>query len=328
MELLTALSRTELRPFHGHVTAFEQLHSDGGFSYYRLTVEPWLAFLGHRRDSFVFHDMTIIEIVENLFADYAGQGTLVPAWRWELKEYVGVSQALHLHAVYNESDLQFINRLLAIEGITYFVEHTGDSNSPSLGKHTVVFADHVGAFKPGAQPTVRFTRAAATESEDSVQEFNTSASWNTQSLEMASWDYRSLDTRSVAAWGGDAKGSGNGDTGLSSWDTPGAYGWPDRETGERLAQRRLESENAAGSLIRGKSTVRTFGTGSSLSLNDHFDFDVNAATRTDSPSNTFNILRVEHHARNNVGASLSDRVRSKARADARAQVQASRDKQC
>jgi type VI secretion system secreted protein VgrG len=193
IELLTALSRTDLRPFHGHITVFEQLHSDGGFSYYRLTVEPWLAFLGHRRDSFVFHGMTIIEIVENLFADYAGQGTLVPTWRWELKD-TSVYRKRSTFTQYNESDLQFINRLLAIEGITYFIEHTGDSNSPSLGKHTVVFADHVGAFKPGAQLTVRFTRAAATESEDSIQEFNTSASWNTQSLEMASWDYRSLDT--------------------------------------------------------------------------------------------------------------------------------------
>ncbi|MDB5800607.1 MAG: hypothetical protein JWL63_1546 [Rhodocyclales bacterium] len=305
IELLTALSRTELRPFHGHITAFEQLHSDGGFSYYRLTVEPWLAFLGHRRDSFVFHDMTIIEIVENLFADYAGQGTLAPTWRWELKD-TSVYRKRSTCTQFNESDLQFINRLLTAEGITYFIEHSGDSNSPSLGQHTVVFADHVGAFKPGAQPNVRFTRAAATESEDSVQEFNTSASWNTQSLEMASWDYRSLDTRSVAAWGSDAKGSGNGDTGLISWDTPGAYGWPDRETGERLAQCRLESENAAGCLILGKSTMRTFGTGNSFSLKDHFDFDITAATQAERPSNSFNILRVEHHARNNVGASLSE----------------------
>ncbi|WP_254212192.1 contractile injection system protein, VgrG/Pvc8 family, partial [Xanthomonas fragariae] len=40
LELLTAESRTALRPFHGHVTAFERLGSNGGLARYRLTIEP------------------------------------------------------------------------------------------------------------------------------------------------------------------------------------------------------------------------------------------------------------------------------------------------
>ncbi|MDB5802576.1 MAG: hypothetical protein JWL63_3515, partial [Rhodocyclales bacterium] len=306
IELLTALSRSELRPFHGHITAFEQLHSDGGFAYYRLTVEPWLAVLGHRRDSFVFHDMTVVEIVERIFADYAGQGTLAPTWRWELKD-VSVYRKRSTCTQFNESDLQFINRLLAAEGITYFIEHTGDSSSPALGQHAVVFADHSGAFKPNAQSSIRFTRAAATESDDSIQEFSTAVSWNTQAVELASWDYRSADTQPVAAWGNDADGGGEG-TGLTSWDMPGAYSWPDRETGERLARCRLDSDSAAGRLIRGEGTVRTLRPGSNFSLADHFDFGIAAATQENDQPNTnaFNILHVEHRARNNVGASLSE----------------------
>lgn len=30
--------------------------------------------------------MTILEIVEDLLADYAQAGALVPAWRWELAD--------------------------------------------------------------------------------------------------------------------------------------------------------------------------------------------------------------------------------------------------
>ncbi|OLK80693.1 contractile injection system protein, VgrG/Pvc8 family, partial [Xanthomonas oryzae] len=36
LELLTAESHTALRPFHGHVTAFERLGSNGGLARYRL----------------------------------------------------------------------------------------------------------------------------------------------------------------------------------------------------------------------------------------------------------------------------------------------------
>ncbi|AAW76720.1 hypothetical protein XOO3466 [Xanthomonas oryzae pv. oryzae KACC 10331] len=86
LELLTAESHTALRPFHGHVTAFERLGSNGGLARYRLRVEPWLALLAQRVDSYVFQDMSVVEIAESVFADYAGQGALAPAWRWELSD--------------------------------------------------------------------------------------------------------------------------------------------------------------------------------------------------------------------------------------------------
>ena len=43
LELLTAASRSELRPFHGHVTEAALLGSDGGLARYRLVIEPWLS---------------------------------------------------------------------------------------------------------------------------------------------------------------------------------------------------------------------------------------------------------------------------------------------
>ena len=45
-----------LHPFHGHLTQITQQGADGGFGRYRLIIEPWLAFLGHNRDSYLFQD--------------------------------------------------------------------------------------------------------------------------------------------------------------------------------------------------------------------------------------------------------------------------------
>jgi type VI secretion system secreted protein VgrG len=53
--------------------------------------------------------------------------------------------------------MAFIALPLHDEGLFYFFEHTGDADSATLGSHTVVIADHNGAFKPNAQASVNFT---------------------------------------------------------------------------------------------------------------------------------------------------------------------------
>lgn len=51
LELLCQDSRSELRPWHGHVVAAALVGSDGGLARYRLVIEPWLALLDRRVDS-------------------------------------------------------------------------------------------------------------------------------------------------------------------------------------------------------------------------------------------------------------------------------------
>ena len=53
-----------LRSWHGHVTAALYLGTDGGLAGYRLVVEPWLAFLGQRRNCQVFQDKAVPAILE------------------------------------------------------------------------------------------------------------------------------------------------------------------------------------------------------------------------------------------------------------------------
>ncbi|MBS1161188.1 MAG: Rhs element Vgr protein, partial [Proteobacteria bacterium] len=51
------------RSWHGYVTEAMQLGADGGLARYRLIMEPWLAFLGQRRDNYLFQDKTVIDIL-------------------------------------------------------------------------------------------------------------------------------------------------------------------------------------------------------------------------------------------------------------------------
>jgi type VI secretion system secreted protein VgrG len=161
IELLTPAGTSALRPLHAHITAAGLLGSDGGLARYRLSLAPWLALLGHRQDSYIFQNQSVPEVIDELLADWQGQGALTPAWRWELSDPSAYPRR-SLTTQFDETDLAFLERLLNEEGLFYWFEHTRD-------QHTLVIADHNGAFKPGAQPDIRYTSSAsASLKEDSL----------------------------------------------------------------------------------------------------------------------------------------------------------------
>ncbi|WP_413673855.1 contractile injection system protein, VgrG/Pvc8 family [Massilia cellulosiltytica] len=59
-----------LRYFNGYVTEFRFLRADGGFAFYHMVLEPWLAFAKLRKDNVSFHGKSVIELTELTFARY------------------------------------------------------------------------------------------------------------------------------------------------------------------------------------------------------------------------------------------------------------------
>jgi uncharacterized protein involved in type VI secretion and phage assembly len=60
--------------------------ANGGFARYRLTIEPWTRFLSLGRDSRLFQDMTVCDILDAVMKSYDGKGRLAPAWRFDLQD--------------------------------------------------------------------------------------------------------------------------------------------------------------------------------------------------------------------------------------------------
>ena len=73
----------------------------------------------------MFQDQTVMEIVDEIFNDWAGQGQLKPQWRWDLADAAAYPRR-SLSVQYNESDLAYVHRLLREEGLFYWWEHTGE----------------------------------------------------------------------------------------------------------------------------------------------------------------------------------------------------------
>jgi type VI secretion system VgrG family protein len=287
LELLTAAGAQQLRPFHGHITAAELSGANGGFARYQLTIEPWTAFLALGRDSRIFQDRTVFDILDTVFQAYAGKGRLAPAWRYDIQDRSRYPRR-SLATQYQESDLAFARRLMHEEGLFTFFEHLGDAASPGLGSHTLVIADHNGAFAPNAQAEVRYTQPGAVMREDSVDRWRTELRMQTNAVELASWDYRSHRMREVS-------GSAPDGEPLCSRDVPGAYAYPTREQGQRIADNQLQAIEARKEVHVGAGTVRTFAVGTTFTLLDHSLYDGGGDAG-------FTILRVCHLAHNNLSA--------------------------
>ncbi|SMR01092.1 Phage-related baseplate assembly protein [Xanthomonas fragariae] len=222
-------------------------------------------------------------------AFYAEQGALAPAWRWELSDR-RVYARRSLTTQYEETDLAFVQRLLAEEGIYVWFAHAGDAGSERLGSHTLVLSDHNHAF--AALGTVRYHRTDVTEQQDSVQQWVRSCRWRPTTLSRASWDYRSLSLRPAGA-----EGTPLGDIGAEDVDTAGPYGWQDSTRGQRRAQQQLDAQQVAAQTIQGQGSWRQLAPGTRFGLRQHASVAADAR---------FLCLQVRHQARNNLGADVFD----------------------
>jgi len=286
LELVTAGGPAELRPFHGHITAIELSASNGGLARYALRLEPWTAFLAHNRDSRIFQDMSVCDILDAVLGSWQGQGKLVPEWRFELADRA-IYPKRSLCTQYQESDWAFAERLMAEEGLFYYFEHRSDG-------HVLVIADHNGAFKPNAQAMVRFTQPGAVMREDCMDRWRMQASLLTGEVALQSWDYRTLDRRAA-----NAGGAGDDGISLAARDVPGAYAYNSREHGQRLAERRLQALDVARANVTGAGTVRTMGPATRFALHGE---------PVTGDSGDFIAVRVLHLMHNNLAAQMRSNI--------------------
>jgi type VI secretion system secreted protein VgrG len=200
LQLLTASTHDELRPFHGHVTGAEMSGANGGMARYQLTIEPFTAFMALGRDSRVFQGKTVFDILDTVLGALQGKGRLTPEWRFDIADR-SIYPVRSLTSQYQESDLAFAERLMNEEGLFHYFEHTGEPNSPSLGSHTMVIADHNGTFKSNSQANIAFTQASAVMKQDGLDRWRTEMRKQADAIELSSWDYRSLNTRPTCAVG-------------------------------------------------------------------------------------------------------------------------------
>ncbi len=114
---------------------------------YEIELVPWLWFLTQNCNNRVFQDKTVIEIIEKILEDHQG----IAESNWDLVSgIVGAHPKRNICVQHQESDFDFISRLLEDEGIFFYFRHADDGSSD----HTWVLCDDVSAYKFNpAKPT-------------------------------------------------------------------------------------------------------------------------------------------------------------------------------
>jgi type VI secretion system secreted protein VgrG len=249
--------------FTGLVSEAAMLGSFGGLARYRLRLQPWLWRLGQVRNSRVWQDKTVMEIVDIVFQCHAPQAQ----WRWsdETASFMAEAGARSYCCQYRESDLDFVTRLLTEEGLAWRVEETDD------GYGVVLFADstQTSATPEDASSTagggIRFHGARAGEAADSVQSLRARRSLRVGLSTVLSYDYKAKKavTASVPTTG--EVGGPNAPL-LESFDAPGQYFYADGAQARRYALLQMQANEARRHLWQARSTVRTLRAGTRFDL--------------------------------------------------------------
>ncbi len=110
--------RQALRHFHGYITHIQFLGNadNNQLQEYRLQLRPWLWLLKHTCHSRVFQNKSSKEIVCDIFDEAGFKGKYKTASLPTTKREYCIQ--------YNETDFDFIERLLAEEGIHYYFEQS------------------------------------------------------------------------------------------------------------------------------------------------------------------------------------------------------------
>ncbi|WP_250447466.1 type VI secretion system Vgr family protein [Lysobacter enzymogenes] len=273
------------RHWRGLCSQAAPLGSDGGYSRYRLTLEPWLALLKLRRNALIFQDRDALEVLERVFADYPQA-----AWRFD------VARSLPKPAIttqYRESDYDFVLRLLADAGLAWRFDHAqaeDEQNAAAAqgdGGHTLVIFDSQAEVPAASPDTLRFHRTASTENEDAIGHFSELRQTTPDAVGTASWQAEQVEALSASALGDPA---GPNLPRREVYSVPRSGRYAERDHAQTTAELRLDALRLPQRLHAGSGSGRGVDAGRAFTLSQHADLSGQA----------FVPLRVEHLAANNL----------------------------
>ena len=246
------------RFFHGIVARFSQGPPVDGFFSYQAEIVPWFWFLTRAADCRIFQQMSIPDIVSEVF-----DGLQMTDYKLSLVH--GYSKRDYC-VQYRETHFNFVSRMLEEAGIGYYFEHAEKT-------HTLVLFDD-----PSENTPVTYakdaTHASAEEADRPSGEIE---DWNVRrelpSGKYAAGDYNFEDPGMDLLVEVPSTISIAGNDRFTIYDYPGEHTAPSE--GEEKVKLRMEAEEAASYHIQGRSARADFSAGYTFDLLGHYREDFN-----------------------------------------------------
>ncbi|MEE1924017.1 type VI secretion system tip protein VgrG [Pseudomonas sp. 148P] len=237
---------------HGQVHGIAQGESGKRLTRYHLTLVPRLAYLAHARQQRIFQEQSVPQIIAQVLEEHA---ILADSYRFTLGPTVYPPREYCTQ--YDESDLEFIQRLCAEEGLSYHFQHSRD-------RHLLVFGDDQTVF-PRLQSTAYQQDTGMAAQGPVVNRFGVRLETRTSHVCRRDYDFLQphilLEARQGAAQGE------NPQPRLEDYDYPGEFRDDTRAT--LLSRRALERQRSDYQLAEGRSDQPALACGHFLPLAAH-----------------------------------------------------------
>jgi type VI secretion system secreted protein VgrG len=242
------------RYLNGDVTRFALIAREGRYWRYEAILRPWMWYMTRTSNCRIFQNKTALDIIlEVLFYPYGNASS------WSLLNRTTDTYRKWDYCVqYQETDFNFVSRLMEHEGIYYYFEH-------AMGKHTLILADSAGAHQvlPGhAQIPYIAPDPAVIADEEHIESWVVSKQVDTGGYITDDYDFTKprakLEQRRMHALG-------HPNDNYKFYDYPGGYTQPTPD-GERYAKVRLEELQAPHEILHGRTNVRAMAPGYHFNL--------------------------------------------------------------
>lgn len=315
VEIQIVTDRGQLRSVCGIVTEARAGDFDGGLAVYHLVVRDALAVMEKRVNSRIFRFQSELEIIQVLFDEWRhSNAVLASAFDYELdplfdmRNYPPREQTMQ----YNESDAEFIRRLLARRGISHYIRPGRSRHSPvdpaydPTPAHTLVLFSEPRSLPENAAGTVRYHRDDATDPRDVVTSWVGARKLQPGSSTRHSWDYKNPQGTPFMT----ASVRGSADQGthgnrlaatLEDYLVEVPHSANDVEDHWRLGQVSMARRDYETKCFHGQGNVREFCAGSHFTLEDHPEVDAHPPSERE-----FAITELEVTARNNLPKDLDE----------------------
>lgn len=249
--LLTILSDAGKERFvSGIISECEFMSETRAHMHYRFEVVPVFWLLRHRFKSQIFQEMNVPDIIGQVFTDAGITGEY---YKFSLQ---GQYEPRTYCVEYQESDFNFVSRLMEEEGIFYFFRHDNK-------KHTMVIADKSTIHKEIESPAKILykgkTDKLPTEERVYSYRYNEKIRPGMASLRDYNFVKPTLDLECSSSYKKDTK--------LEIYEHPGKY--IADNIGKNLATVRMEGFQVNRNVSYGASTCRNFIPGFKFTLQEH-----------------------------------------------------------
>ncbi|CAM4342048.1 hypothetical protein F901_02121 [Acinetobacter dispersus] len=189
--------KAELTRITGIITQADIGASDGSLTIYRLGVQDPTTLWKHRRNSRVFMAKSVVDVIQTIFQEWQSKSPLFAA---SLSlDLTGLSKQYDIRPFImqgNETDYDFLTRLLRSEGINWLIDEAQlkvSSSSEQIQPQKLRLIDDNNQYKALDRRNIRFHRSSATETQDSITAFVAQRSLQPSAVHVQRWQADNLE---------------------------------------------------------------------------------------------------------------------------------------